>query len=266
MDSTSLLRLYRLSIFIELIGLIGYTLNWVKLEEALKRKPEAIGVLPVGSFEQHGYHLPFSTDSMVAWRLANMVEQMLPEKVVLFPPIIYACSSEHRGFPGTVWVDYHVFIDYTRCVVESLFESGFRRVAAINAHGGNVQALSVLQRMVNLGGRHSGKVYVFNLTEFRDLTAKVFGRSPTLQHAGYSETSMLEYICPECVDHEGLARMEPEDFKTASKEVFTIHPTRDVSRSGVVDDSEPFQAGDKKRGELLLTEIAQAIAKKLSEL
>jgi creatinine amidohydrolase len=248
-----------------LIGVIGYTLSWIKLEEALKKKPEIIGLLPIGSFEQHGYHLPFSTDSMVAWRLATMVEQRLPEEVVLFPPVIYACSSEHRGFPGTVWVDYHVFIEYARCVVESLFEAGFRRVGVINAHGGNVQALSVLQRMVNLSGRHAGKLYVFNLTEFRDLTAKVFGRSPPLQHAGYSETSMLEYICPECVDHEGLARMKPEDFKTTSKEVFSIRPTREVSRSGVVDDSEPFQHGDKKLGETLITEIVNAIVERLKD-
>ncbi|MEM3798718.1 MAG: creatininase family protein [Thermoprotei archaeon] len=246
--------------------MIGYTLSWVKLSESLKEKPGLIALLPIGSFEQHGYHLPLSTDSMVAWRLASMVEQRIPDKVALFPPIVYACSSEHRGFPGTVWVDYHVFTDYAKCVTEALYEAGFTRVAVINAHGGNVQALSVLQRMVNLNPNNRGKLYIFNLTEFRDLVAKVFGRSPTPQHAGYTETSIVEYLCPECVDHDGLSRTPPEDFKTASVQVFTVHPTRDVSKSGIVDYSEPFKAGEKQRGEALLLEIVEAIAKRLSEL
>jgi creatinine amidohydrolase len=246
--------------------LIGYRLTWVKLEDALKQNSGLVAVVPVGSFEQHGHHLPFATDSMVAFRIAEMVEGRLPHKTVLFPPIIYGCSSEHRGFPGTVWVDYKVFIDYVCCVVDSLFEAGFKRVAAINAHGGNVQALSVAQRTLNLRLDRDNKLYVFNLTEFRDSTAKVFGRATGLQHAGYSETSMIEHICPDCVDHESLRKMSPDDFRTTSRDVFSVLRTREVSRTGMVDDWEPFETGDAAKGAKLLQEIAERIADSISQL
>lgn len=246
--------------------MLGYRLTWVKLGEALRAEPGLTALLPIGSFEQHAYHLPLSTDTMVAWRVASMVEERLPDKTVLLPPIVYACSAEHRGFPGTLWVDYGVFAEYVGGVVDSLFESGFRRVAAINGHGGNVQALGVVQRMVNLRPHGGGKLYVFNLSEFRDITARVFGRGVGAQHAGYSETSILEYICPECVDREGLQRTFAGDFNDSSPDVFSVYPTREVSKSGMVEGGGPFEAGDRARGEEAIRMIVEAIVERLKTL
>lgn len=246
--------------------MIGHRMSWVKLAEALKANPKLVGLLPVGSFEQHGYHLPLSTDSIVAWRIASMVEERLPESTVLFPPIVYACSSEHRGFPGTVWVDYGAFVDYFCGVVGSLFETGFRSVAVINAHGGNVQALGVAQRRLNLRPEGVGKLYVFNLTDFREVMARVFGRPVGVQHAGYAETSILEHVCSECVDREGLAKTPEGDFACASPEVFSVHPTKRVSVSGLVDGFGRFQAGDGSKGEAFLREVVEEIVRRISSL
>lgn len=246
--------------------MIGHRLSWVKLAEALKKDPALVALLPVGSFEQHAHHLPLSTDSMLAWRIASMVEERLPEKTVLLPPIVYGCSAEHRGFVGTVWVDYTVFVEYVVGVVGSLFESGFRNVAAINAHGGNVQALGVAQRRLNLRPEGSGRLYVFNLTDFRDVLGTVFGRSVGVQHAGYTETSMVESVCPECVDHEALRSTATGDFSNASPDVFSVHPTRKVSSSGMVDGWGPFVSGDGSRGGEAILRIVGAIAERLSRL
>lgn len=243
-----------------MVELEAHKLTWVRLEELLKQKP--IALLPIGSFEQHGYHLPLATDSIVAWHIAKLVEKRDESAFVVFPPIVYACSSEHKGFTGTVWIDYVVFIEYVEGVVKSLFESGFEKVAIINAHGGNVAALSVLQRRVNLGSQKA-KVYVFNLTDYRELLNKVFGRQFGVQHAGYSETSIVEAIDSSLVDYEALKRVDESDFNNSAKHVFTVKPTREVSNSGMVDNSERFLKGSVENAKRFIEKMVEEICNEL---
>lgn len=93
-------------------------------------------VVPVGSFEQHGPHLPLDTDT----RIARAVAQALPD-VVVAPAIEYGASGEHEGFAGTISIGAEAM----ETVVVEYGRSAFRwtkRVLFVNGHGGNGPALA----------------------------------------------------------------------------------------------------------------------------
>lgn len=103
--------------------------------------PEAPLVLvPVGSTEQHGPHLPFSTDTMIAVAVSERVADRIGPATVIAPAVAYGSSGEHQDFPGTCSIG----TDVLRLVLIELVRSLRRwagRVVFINGHGGNLAAL-----------------------------------------------------------------------------------------------------------------------------
>ena len=107
------------------------------------RWPEVSGlthrvvVLPLGSLEQHGHHLPLLTDSMICSEIVQRAEAQL-EDVALFLPLVWMGASEHHTrFPGTVSVRHETYIALLDDLLESVIRSGFKRILLLNAHGGN---------------------------------------------------------------------------------------------------------------------------------
>src|SRR6185437_12582637 len=110
-----------------------------------RAKEEAIVIVPVGSLEQHGPHLPVEIDSLlgeaVALRTARLVAER--EKVVVLPMLWTGLSEHHMSFGGTITLDFPTFFKMIRCVCESVVRHGFRRIVLLNGHGGNDNALRV---------------------------------------------------------------------------------------------------------------------------
>src|SRR5882724_4626100 len=110
-----------------------------------KAKEDAIVIVPVGSLEQHGPHLPVEIDSLlgeaVALRTARLVAET--ETVVVLPMLWTGLSEHHMSFGGTVTLDGDTFFNMIRCVCQSVVRHGFRRIVLLNGHGGNDNALRV---------------------------------------------------------------------------------------------------------------------------
>ena len=102
-----------------------------------------IAVLPVGSFEQHGSHLPLVTDTVIACIIGQAIADAY--SLFLLPPITITCSHEHDDFPGTVSIRPTTLIRIIDDVRASLARKGIHKLVLVNGHGGNYVLNNVAQ-------------------------------------------------------------------------------------------------------------------------
>jgi len=144
-------------------------------------------LVPVGSTEQHGPHLPLDTDARVAAAVA--ARAAAGTNLLVAPPIAYGASGEHEGFPGTVSIGHEAL----RLLLVELGRSAARwagRVLFVNGHGGNVPTLVDAVRLL----RHEGRDAAW-------LACAPAGDA----HAGRTETSLMLALDPACVRPEWAA-------------------------------------------------------------
>ncbi len=118
--------------------------TWVELGELAGKG--AIVVLPVGSTEQHGPHLPLDNDHYTVYRLAVEAAKHAWSrgfKVLVLPPLPYGLSEHWMNNPGTITLTPHTFISVVVEILRSVASHGFRRIVVLNGHGGNTHALNV---------------------------------------------------------------------------------------------------------------------------
>ena len=221
-----------------------------------------IAVVPIGSLEQHGPHLPMGTDSIVAEAVVREAVRSLGDlDLLVLPTVWFGCSEEHMDFPGTVSLDAGTMMRLVRDLCSSLARHGVRKVALVNAHGGNTDVLRAVLREVR---RDLGVFAV--LFDVWPLI-KVLLRPEDLPevHAGWVETSILMTLRPELVGPAG-----PDEFpergrriRLGGRGVSTPWATSDVSRSGVIGYPS---AADPERGREILRRMAEELAEALREL
>jgi mycofactocin precursor peptide peptidase len=162
--------------------------TWVEVEAS----PPRLLLVPVGSCEQHGPHLPLDTDTRIAVAVAEAVAAIRAD-VVVAPPVSYGASGEHQDFAGTLSIG----TDALRAVLVELGRSAFpdptaggsfRGLVFVNGHGGNHQALQAAVDV--LAG------------EGRPVSAWWPSIADGDAHAGRTETSLLLAIAPEVVGPE----------------------------------------------------------------
>lgn len=146
--------------------------------------PEApVLVVPLGSVEQHGHHLPLGTDTSVACAAAEAAVASL-DGVLLAPALAYGASGEHEGFPGTVSIGTEAL---TGLLVEYGRSAGrwAGRVLIVNGHGGNLDALRTAVPLLR--------------SESRDVAWFPCAVPGGDAHAGRTETSLMLHVEPEGV-------------------------------------------------------------------
>ncbi len=104
---------------------------WTEVESYLKSGSDVI-LIPIGSTEQHGLHLPLGTDTMVAVHLAEAAAE--EARVLVAPPLWFGWSPHHLVLPGTITIRPEVLVEVLYDVVSSLSQHGFRRFVVINGH------------------------------------------------------------------------------------------------------------------------------------
>lgn len=152
-------------------------------------------VIPVGSTEQHGPHLPLDTDTRIASAVAREVADRLAavdrdRGWMLAPPIGYGASGEHQSFPGTISIGNAalrlLLVEFGRSA--AIWAT---RLVFVNGHGGNVEALAAAVALLRYEGRDVGWCSC--------------GANNGDAHAGHTETSVLLHISPEVVRHDEMA-------------------------------------------------------------
>ena len=123
-------------------------LTWPEINEVLKLGK--VCIVPCGSVEQHGPHLPLDVDIVCPVGIAGGAARLAPENALVLPPIAYGYTGHVMDFPGTINTHYQHFIDQVIDVAKSLAYHGFKKIVLLNGHGSNMPNLDLAARRVNL--------------------------------------------------------------------------------------------------------------------
>ena len=215
---------------------------------------EKLCILPIGSLERHGEHLPFGTDGLIAHSAA--VHAALKEPCVVFPPYWFGQLHEAACFTGTVNFNQRLLLEMLETLVNQIAANGFEKILILNGHGGNVNflqyfAMSLCDKELDY------TLYTASL--FSD-EINTFAWESGGGHADERETSLIMAIAPETV------KMEYQKYKEP------IEPLHDTSSLGCYTGywwyalypehiaGSPSLAS-KEKGEKALELIAENIAK-----
>ncbi len=123
-------------------------LTWPGINDAVAA--QKVCIVPVGSIEQHGPHLPLDVDCVLPTGVALHAAELAPDKVLVLPTIPHGYTAHVMDFPGTINIHYQHFIDSTLDVVKSLAYHGFKKIILLNGHGSNMPNLDLVARRANL--------------------------------------------------------------------------------------------------------------------
>lgn len=123
-------------------------LTWPEIEEAVKLRK--ICIVPCGSVEQHGPHLPLDVDIVCPQGVAYGAGRLMPESILVLPPVWYGYTGHVMDFPGTINTHYETFIRQVIDIGKSLAYHGFKKILLLNGHGSNMPNLDLAARRVNL--------------------------------------------------------------------------------------------------------------------
>lgn len=166
--------------------------SWVEARQVLHSA--RVGLLPVGSTEQHGPHLPLGTDHLTAAEVARRAS--VRGGWLVLPTVPVGVSEHHRQFWGTLWVEPQVLRDYVLGIAHSLASHGIRRLVLVNGHGGNAAALDEAARRLR---REDVFCYVFSWWRaIPDVIAATIETGGS--HAGEMETSAVLAFAPDLVN------------------------------------------------------------------
>ena len=177
---------------------------------------DKVVIVPIGHTEQHGYHAPLCTDTLIIEAIGRGVAQAVPEQALSLPVFPYGVSTHRRSFPGTFNVGGRVFEDFWLGVVDTLVERGFSRFYLMSGHGGNS---SFMVNVVKYAGEKYPQIFCATaslyLTGPKGVAALGARRQSSLGGMGHAcelETSLILHLRPDLIHLERA--VDETDFVT----------------------------------------------------
>lgn len=171
----------------------------------------SILVLPMGAIEQHGPHLPFSTDLEIARACAEAVVDQVGEEhdLWLLEPLAFTKSNEHAGTPGTFWLGPETLLRVLDDIGRSMSATPAKKLAFLNGHGGNSSLINVACRELRL--HHGLETFLMH----PNVPPDQGGPSSEEElgfgiHGGVGETSIMLHLRPDLVRMDLASRNIPE--------------------------------------------------------
>ncbi len=108
---------------------------------------DRVAVVPIGTLEDHGPHLPIDADVRIIDGICTAASARVPDKVVLLPVVTHGYSPHHGDFPGSISIRWNVFVEHLLDITRSLAGHGFRRFILANGHGSNMPLVNMAARL-----------------------------------------------------------------------------------------------------------------------
>lgn len=215
--------------------------TWTEVDGAVRTSgatPSPIVLVPIGSTEQHGPHLPLATDTLIAEELAERAVHHT-DGLMVGPTLSVTASGEHAAFPGTLSIG----TEATTLVIVELVRSAdwAAGVVLVNGHGGNRTAVKAAVATLEAEGRR--------VLAWSPRWPRRRDGGPADLHAGRIETSMMLAIDP------GLVRLElAEPGADASIDDLRARGVRAISPNGVLGDPD---GASGREGERFITDFVE---------
>lgn len=230
--------------------------TWPGLREYFEE--DTLALIPIGSTEQHGPHLPLATDYLISEAFAR---EAADRTAYLCTPTVYiGVSAHHKQFHGTMWVDAPAFRDYIESMTQNLAYHGIDRVIYVNSHGGNVEHLREVGRRL----RDDQVIYAIEWMwneSIPDLVDNLFEQNGP--HAGPKETALLMHLAETLVrtSHLSEARNGGTPDITTNDTIIngarTYYDAIDNTANGVTGD--PSEATAEKGERLFEEAVSQLV-------
>jgi len=225
-------------------------LTWPEINDAIDLRK--VCIVPCGSVEQHGPHLPLDVDIVCPTEIARGAGRLLPDKILVLPTVSYGYTGHVMDFPGTINNHWEHFIDHVLDITKSLAYHGFKKILLLNGHGSNMPNLDLVARRTNIETDAECILAAWwNLLtvdkEFMPRWRQ--GKFPgSCAHACELETSLYLYLDGDNV-RQDLTRSEPASFNAEQSpfnwvDLFAAGPATIVSwtssytQSGVIGEAE----------------------------
>ncbi len=164
---------------------------------------EKVVVVPIGSLEQHGHHLPMLTDSMIGAEIARRAEAELGDSALFTPLLWIGASDHHLGFAGTLSLSNDLYVSVLVDILENLIGAGYRKILLLNSHGGNITPGRMAMYDVQLRHLDLPGLWISLATWFTIAAEQIAAidslDQKAVTHACELETSMILHLRPELV-------------------------------------------------------------------
>jgi len=182
--------------------------HWNSAE--FRKAPFEKVILPLGSLESHGSHLPFGTDAMTAHLVALDIAAKVPRTAVL-PPVNYGVSEHYKEFPFCVSLSFETEISLLKDIFESVYREGIKKVFVMNGHDGNIAPIEVAARTAKVA---HPDMKIVSLDAWWNMVGAVlpddfFAVWKGLGHGGEGESSICLELFPELCDMEHAVGVVP---------------------------------------------------------
>lgn len=188
-----------------------YMVNYTSDDFKSNLSKSQVVVIPIGSVEAHGHHLPLGTDVFSPRLFCELLEKKIGGKIWIAPEIPYGQSFDLSVYPGTIHVPSQVLAEYLFYVAKSMADNGIKKVIFLNGHGGNINALNLTsEKLMTLG------IDVTTINWWLDFSKEILTVTEGQGHAGEDETSAILYY------DEKLVQMD-KAMKNTKRPTFRVY-------------------------------------------
>jgi creatinine amidohydrolase len=176
-------------------------LTWPEVRRAAQE--DRVCLIPVGTLEDHGPHLPVDTDVRIITEICRRAAEEAEGQIVLLPTIPHGYDPHHMDFPGPISIGWETFTKYCKDVGTSLAHHGFKRMLFYNGHGSNLNLVEMAARLTMIDHPEVLAAAAFYLVSKKGIEAVEEIRDSSIggmAHADELETSIYLHIDPDAVD------------------------------------------------------------------